>query len=81
MAGFAIPHPIHIHLINFQVIEEWSLKVAFDPTISLQTCTYYELDFLEKAGVFTSKNQNITLPLMSKFDKCLFLKKSFDISK
>jgi hypothetical protein len=77
-----IPHPMHMHLVNFQVIEEWTLKMAFDPVKYPQVaCTYYELDFYDNVGLFQSKNQNITKALISNYDKCLFLKTQFDITK
>jgi FtsP/CotA-like multicopper oxidase with cupredoxin domain len=33
------PHPMHLHLVNFQVVQTYSLKKTAD------NCTYYELDF------------------------------------
>jgi len=33
------PHPMHFHLINFQIIQTYSLK------LTPEGCTFYELDF------------------------------------
>jgi hypothetical protein len=37
------PHPIHIHLINFQVVKQYSLKMVQDD------CTLYEIDYLRNS--------------------------------
>ena len=41
-----IPHPFHVHLINFQMVKEYVLKV-FNTTQGSE-CTYYEIDFFLK---------------------------------
>lgn len=43
-----IPHPIHIHLVMFQVLREYELR-SFAPAEggdSFGNCTFYELDTL-----------------------------------
>jgi len=72
---------MHFHLINFQIVEQWNLKYALDPVTSPVTCTYYELDYYGRIGIYTSSKQNITAPIVTNFDKCLFLKTVFDITK
>lgn len=47
----ASDHPIHIHLINFQIISKTTLK-TFTST-QTNKCTYYEMDFYKEAGVFS----------------------------
>lgn len=39
-------HPIHVHLINFQVVKVLNLRLT--PS---KTCTIYEIDFLAKAMI------------------------------
>lgn len=36
-------HPIHLHLVNFQVIQKYTLKLGGE------NCTYYELDFYKNS--------------------------------
>lgn len=46
------PHPIHVHLINFQVVKEYDLQRLMTNLESKdlsQDCTIYELDFLLNA--------------------------------
>lgn len=43
MLGVAIPHPMHIHLISFQVMQRGNLKVA--AIIPSGNCTFYEIDY------------------------------------
>lgn len=38
-------HPLHFHIVNFQVIEELSLKVT------PEGCTLYELDYFRESNV------------------------------
>ena len=50
-------HPIHIHLINFQIIGATTLK---NYTIGVGTdkfqCTFYEMDYWVAAGLITPSN-------------------------
>ena len=41
------PHPIHVHLINFQIVLDYKLK-DFSTTPAGGNCTYYEIDFFLK---------------------------------
>lgn len=45
-------HPIHVHLINFQVVREYDLLVTGNG------CSVYELDFLLDALAITPTNAN-----------------------
>lgn len=41
------PHPVHIHLINFQVLEQHQLRwITNTFNNTLIQCTFYEMDFL-----------------------------------
>ena len=42
-------HPFHIHLINYQIVKDYSLK-KMTTSDGEQTCTYYEVDFFIKYG-------------------------------
>ena len=42
-----LPHPIHIHLITYQLVKDYELKFIAD---GLSVCMYYELDFFLKYG-------------------------------
>lgn len=56
MIGPDIPHPIHIHLINFQAVSQGELKKIPNPNpFSPNQCTYYEVDYYISAGAI-SKN-------------------------
>lgn len=49
-----IPHPIHIHLINFQAISQGELKKIPNPDpLSPNQCTYYEVDYYISAGAIS----------------------------
>lgn len=49
-------HPIHVHLINFQVVREYDLLLIGDGSFS--SCSIYELDFLLDALAITPTNAN-----------------------
>lgn len=38
------PHPIHFHLVNFQIVQTYSLRMVQDG------CSQYEVDFLRSSG-------------------------------
>lgn len=40
-----LAHPIHIHLITYQMVKDYELKFVRD---GLALCMYYELDFFLK---------------------------------
>ena len=40
-----IPHPFHVHLINYQIIKDYTLKFFDTAEFS---CSYYEIDFYLK---------------------------------
>jgi FtsP/CotA-like multicopper oxidase with cupredoxin domain len=72
-------HPMHFHIVNFQVIEELSLKVT------LEGCTLYELDYFRESLVknfqiadnaalcyyLGNMTEEIMEPLWSAFDRYL----------
>jgi FtsP/CotA-like multicopper oxidase with cupredoxin domain len=43
-------HPIHIHLINFQIISSYSLKRILGPEAD-QECTFYMLDYFRLSNI------------------------------
>lgn len=49
-----LPHPIHVHLINFQVIARGELKKT--PPSPLNVCSYYEIDFYIAAGALKANH-------------------------
>ena len=49
-------HPIHVHLINFQVVREYDLLLIGNGSFS--SCSIYELDFLLDALAITPTNAN-----------------------
>ena len=45
-------HPFHFHLVNFQVIQKYSLK------LTAEGCTYYQLDFYRISNYPPFKNMS-----------------------
>ena len=39
-------HPFHFHLVNFQIVRDYTLKIFKTP--ENHTCAYYEIDFFLK---------------------------------
>lgn len=74
MLGPAIHHPMHVHLITFQVLQKGKLKSFTTPDSNQNQCTFYEIDFYIQAGYkFTNETGTI-------YDKCNELRNEFDIS-
>lgn len=59
-------HPIHVHLINYQIIAKTELKrytytfidtSTSPPTKTSQSCSYYEMDYyrFNKQGIVTNQ--------------------------
>ena len=51
---FPIDHPIHIHLINYQFVNKYSLRI-FSVKNSGIECAFYEMDFYLENANFTNK--------------------------
>jgi hypothetical protein len=45
MIDLTIPHPIHVHLINYQVVARYTLKTTQDNVNPNIICTLYALDY------------------------------------
>lgn len=45
------PHPIHIHLINYQIQKQWSLRMI------TAEVSYYQVDFYLKLAEWNAKCQ------------------------
>ncbi len=54
-------HPIHVHLINFQVVKILTLRLV-------STCTLYELDFMVEAILKGSAHKNNRTIFMDRKD-------------
>lgn len=51
-------HPVHVHLINFQVIGSYDVRVlALDPNEAKTQCAFYELDFILAAINYDKSSQ------------------------
>lgn len=73
MLNPAIHHPMHVHLISFQVLQKGKLKYFTTPNNI--NCTYYEVDYYIQAGFnFTNTTGDIN-------DKCRQLRTNFDVTK
>jgi FtsP/CotA-like multicopper oxidase with cupredoxin domain len=56
-------HPIHVHLINYQIIAQSTLKnfQAVDPkTNQTYSCSLYEIDFYKNVSLINKTEQNLT---------------------
>lgn len=51
MNTMSFGHPIHIHLIQFQVLEIYALKLFPAPKKGDSDCTYYYMDFIKGRGL------------------------------
>jgi FtsP/CotA-like multicopper oxidase with cupredoxin domain len=57
-----LPHPMHIHLITFQVLQRGQLKILARYIVNNVTteCTFYEIDYYKKAGYQFPNSSNLT---------------------
>jgi hypothetical protein len=60
---------MHIHLINFQVMRVFELKIHTTP--SNYPCTYYELDYVSKTLDWASKKDKKTSNIKEKVYKTI----------
>lgn len=59
MLGPNIDHPMHVHLISFQVTQRGSLKKAVDLNDSI-VCTFYEIDYYKNISFPFTSPDNLT---------------------